>query len=266
MENLRVKAANSVFIIMEILGLNCRPLDRNLSKNCKYLMISNSAMYITEDFTDNLGKEEILSSKEALESSEIICGKIEFSSFDKISFGSLEKFLKAEKFPIKIKTKNSRVYFFELKKEDYLYLRKIFCVVPSRGSSGNTKNPIFSQSLRDRLFHLESSRFINKLFEVVVIDQNLMDEEQFQRVVFDSRELHVLVEQKKIERKKGFGYLAHKVHERTKRGNFQIDYVVPDLWKNHSKLVVVNEDEHDLLHSVGIPQIDKVKLDGMGKS
>lgn len=91
-----------------------------------------------------------------------------------------------------------------------------------------------------------------------MIDQGLMNEEQFQRVVFGSQELHISIEQNKIQRPKGFRFLSEKVHERTKKGKFKIDYIVPDLWRDPRKFVVVDEDEHNLLHSVAIPQLDKV--------
>jgi hypothetical protein len=92
----------------------------------------------------------------------------------------------------------------------------------------------------------------------LVIENEVLKEDQFQRLIFDRPELDILVSHQNKSKAGGFKFLSDRVQKRLKMGKFQIDYLVPDLWKNPNQMLTVGEEDQDLLHSVAVPQLDKV--------
>lgn len=252
-------SAHPTAIRVEVIGFSCKSFDENLKDLVKHLFIFNSAMYITKDFSQSrLSSEGPLCDEAFLERSQLVLDKIAFSEVNKLSFGKLEKFIERNQFPIKITTNDSKDYYIELTKADYFYMRKIFGENSQRRKSSRSKKFPFTQNTRDRLVQMDASPFVWSLFELIVIDHQLMREDQFHRILFDRPELNILVERKSKEEAGGFRYLADRVGKQFKSGKFRVDYVVPDLWKDERKMLLVDEEEQDLLQTVAVPQLDKV--------
>lgn len=253
------RSAQASFIQLEVIGFSCKSFDENLKALVKHLFIFNSAMYITKSLNGTLwANAETPPSEALLEESQLVLDKIPFSNVNMLSFGALEKFLKLNKFPIKITTTDSKNYYIELAKEDYLYLRKTFGEGSTHRKASRSKKFLLTQNVKDRLAQMDTFPFVPSLFKLIVVDHQLMQEDQFHRILFDRPELNILVQQKSSEKSGGFRYLANRVHERCKRGKFKVDYILPDLWNDQQKLLMVDDQEQDLLQTVAVPQLDKV--------
>ena len=154
--------------------------------------------------------------------------------------------------------KESKIIFLELTRSDYLYLRKIFYDNSSYKSSFASKKYKYSQTIKDRLANMDHSANIPRLFALLVIENEILREDQFQRLIFDRPELDIQVSHQHSLKTGGFKFLSDRIHKRLKMGKFQLDYVVPNLWGDSSTMITVQENDHDLLHSVAVPQLDKV--------
>jgi hypothetical protein len=249
------------FIQLELLGSQFKPNNDQLNL-AKYLMISKSSIYIIRDIPVNseLSENLVYLSKQSLEESNLILDELEFKNIAKISFAAFEKCLEKNYFPMKIILKNSSQCFFELKKDGFLYLRKIFMVILDNSSKKSVKHLKYVQNIKDRLTNLDCSKFLKKLFLLIVVEDELIKEDQFQRLIFDIPELDILVSHRNASRQGGFKFLSDRVQERIKKKSFKIDYFVPDLWKNSSKMLTIEEENQDLLHIVEVPQLDKVNI------
>lgn len=248
------------FIQMRILGIEVVNSDSTFSDQHLLLMISNSAVYIIKDPSDleNADASALLSSQESLEGSGLVIKKMLFHKIRRLSFGNFNTFLKANKFPIKMHIKPNIYFFIELLKNDYLYLKKIFENNTNLQASQKGKKFRFYQKIRDELSNIDSAPYIGSLFKTVVINTKILDESQFQKIVFGKTDLNLSVEYRHHQKETGLQSLGRRVGERIKKGRFKVDYLVPDLWKDSSKLIVVTENDHDLLHNVAIPQFEKV--------
>jgi hypothetical protein len=254
-------------IQMPLLGIEAENNNTKFPEKNKLLLISRSSLYIIKDFKiedgDNTNKR--LDSEKAIENSEFLLDQIPFSKIKKFNFGKFKLFEKKNEFPIKISVYPKMVYFLEFTKTDYIYIRKLFIEISNLQATQSSKKFKFSQNLKDELYHIDSTSYIPNLFKTIVVDTKTLNENQFQKVVFNKTDLNLSVEHRGDKKTGGFMYMAKRVRERIKKGRFKVDYVIPDIWKQDHKFVIMTENDQDMMHNVMVPHFEKVLDEGKEK-